>query len=67
MAADHCTNPTEYTIDRRCYVTDKQKQQKPYNAVVEVLNLKWKKKGLHPFVVKACVKGVGLFLITATL
>ena len=42
MAADHCTNPTEYTIDRRCYVTDKQKQQKPYNAVVEVLNLKWK-------------------------
>lgn len=36
MAADHCTNPNEYTIDRRCYVTDEQKTQKPYNAVVKV-------------------------------
>ncbi len=36
VAADHCTNPGEYTIDRRCYVTDEQKTQKPYNAVVMV-------------------------------
>lgn len=38
MAADHCTNPSEYTIDRRCYVTDEQKQQKPYNAVVGLVD-----------------------------
>ena len=37
MADDHCTNPNEYTIDRRCYVTDEQKTQKPYSAVVGVL------------------------------
>lgn len=37
MASDHCTNPIEYTIDKRCYVTDKQKQQKPYNAVVKLV------------------------------
>ena len=36
MAADHCTNPSEYTIDKRCYVTDTQKQQRPYNAVVGI-------------------------------
>lgn len=36
VAGDHCTNPDEYTIDRRCYVTDEQKTQKPYNAVVMV-------------------------------
>ena len=35
-AADHCTNPDEYTVDKRCYVTDEQKQEKPYNAVVGV-------------------------------
>lgn len=34
MAADHCTNPSEYTIDKRCYVTDEQKKESPYNAVV---------------------------------
>ncbi|MBP5485471.1 MAG: hypothetical protein J6Y07_02070 [Alphaproteobacteria bacterium] len=37
MAADHCTNQAEYTIDRRCYVTDEQKKQKPYSAVVGIL------------------------------
>jgi V8-like Glu-specific endopeptidase len=35
-AADHCTNPDKYTIDKRCYVTDEQKKEKPYNAVVGV-------------------------------
>lgn len=34
MAADYCTNPTEYTIDRRCYVTEEQKKEKPYSATV---------------------------------
>lgn len=34
MAADHCTNPEEYTVDKRCYVTDEQKKTKPYNATV---------------------------------
>lgn len=38
MAADHCTNPDEYTIDRRCYVPYEQKTQKPYNAVVALLD-----------------------------
>ena len=38
MATDRCTNPKEYTVDRRCYVTDKQKQQKPYNAVVALID-----------------------------
>lgn len=38
MAADHCTNPKEYTIDKRCYVTDEQKKEKPYNATVAI---KW--------------------------
>ena len=37
-AGDACTNPSEYTIDKRCYVTDEQKQQKPYNAVVGIIN-----------------------------
>ncbi len=31
---DGCLYPTEYTIDKRCYVTDSEKQTKPYNAVV---------------------------------
>lgn len=33
---DSCTNPKEYTIDKRCYVTDEQKSQKPYNAIVSL-------------------------------
>ena len=35
---DACTKPDEFTIDKRCYVTDEQKQQKPYNAVVKLSN-----------------------------
>lgn len=35
-ASDHCTDPDKYTVDKRCYVTDKQKAEKPYNAVVWV-------------------------------
>lgn len=38
MASDHCTNPTEYTIDKRCYVTDEQKKEKPYNAVATLVS-----------------------------
>ena len=38
MAADSCTIPIHYTIDKRCYVTDAQKRTKPYNAVVELDN-----------------------------
>ena len=34
--ADHCTDPDKYTVDKRCYVTDEQKKEKPYNAVVRV-------------------------------
>lgn len=38
LAKDACTNPSEYTVDKRCYVTDQQKKQKPYNAVAELLD-----------------------------
>jgi len=41
MAADHCTNPTEYTVDKRCYVTDEQKKTSPYNAVVGLAVVDW--------------------------
>ena len=41
-AADHCTNPGEYTADRRCYVTDVQKTQKPFNSVVALVDDKGK-------------------------
>lgn len=36
MADDHCTNPDEYTIDKRCYVTDEQRKEKPFNSTVPV-------------------------------
>ena len=36
-ADDHCTNPDKYTVDKRCYVTEEQKTQKPYNSVVQVI------------------------------
>ncbi len=39
-AADHCTNPGEYTLDRRCYVTDEQKTQNPFSSVVGLINEK---------------------------
>ena len=38
MAEDHCTNPKEFTVDKRCYVTNAQKQKKPYNAVVALID-----------------------------
>ena len=41
MAADHCTNPKEYTVDKRCYVTEAQKRRKPYNAVVALYDDEW--------------------------
>ena len=36
-ANDACTNPEAYTIDKRCYVTEEQKKQKPYNAVATLV------------------------------
>ena len=38
VLADACTDPENYTIDKRCYVTEEQKQEKPYNAVVALLD-----------------------------
>jgi len=38
FGADHCTNSTEYTVDKRCYVTDEQKERKPYNSVVALID-----------------------------
>lgn len=37
-AKDACTNPDEYTVDKRCYVTSEQKKEKPYNAVVALVD-----------------------------
>jgi hypothetical protein len=36
--ADACTNPNEYTIDKRCYVTEEQKKEKPYISVVGIMD-----------------------------
>lgn len=37
-ADDACTKPAEYTVDKRCYVTDEQKTQAPFNATVAILS-----------------------------
>ena len=37
VAMDHCTHPGEYTVDKRCYVTNEQKKIKPFNAVAGVI------------------------------
>ena len=34
---DACTKPSEFTIDKRCYVTNEQKKTYPYNTVVALL------------------------------
>jgi V8-like Glu-specific endopeptidase len=36
-AVDSCTKPDKYKIDKRCYVTEIQKKQKPFNAVVGIV------------------------------
>lgn len=36
-AGDICTNPEAYTVDKRCYVNEEQKKEKPYNAVAAIL------------------------------
>ncbi len=35
---DACTNPQEFTVDKRCYVRDEQKQESPYNSVVALVD-----------------------------
>lgn len=35
---DACVSPAEYTIDRRCYVTNEQKQKYPFNTVVGLVD-----------------------------
>ncbi len=35
---DACTKPSEFTIDKRCYVTDELKKTYPYNTVVALLD-----------------------------
>jgi len=37
-AVDHCTDPRQYTVDRRCYVPDSVKDTKPYSAVVALID-----------------------------
>ena len=62
---DACTDPDEYTIDKRCYVTEEQKLQSPYNAVVATLKdggiwctgtiVKNRNDKLYMFTAKHCV------------
>ncbi|MBO4745589.1 MAG: trypsin-like serine protease [Alphaproteobacteria bacterium] len=64
-AADHCTNPNEYTVDRRCYVTDAQKTQKPFSSVVALFEkgdiyctgtlVRTYDKGIMVYTAKHCV------------
>lgn len=62
---DACTRPEEYTVDRRCYVTNQQKQERPFNAVVGLVGTDGKvfctgtiveyKKKLYVFTAAHCV------------
>ena len=73
-AADHCTNPDEYTIDKRCYVTDEQKKEKPFSASVALIDkLAYDS---HTFTMRYCsgtiikrygltIKNTGYFVYTA--
>ena len=65
---DACTNPEEYTVDKRCYVTDEEKQQNPYNAVVGFLHQNGSKKACTGTIVKKDglnKNNKGYFLYTA--
>lgn len=35
--ADACHKPKEFTVDKRCYVTDKQKKVLPYSSVADLV------------------------------
>lgn len=37
-ADDACTKPKEFKIDRRCYVTNEQKKNPPFNATVALID-----------------------------
>lgn len=66
--SDACTNPEEYTVDRRCYVTYEEKQQNPYNAVVGFLYQDGRKKPCTGTIVKKNdlnKNSKGYFLYTA--
>lgn len=39
LLADACSDPVNYTIDRRCYVSDKQQSEKPFNSIVRLQNM----------------------------
>ena len=41
--SDACTNPSEYTVERRCYVTDATWQRAPYKYI---LKMRYKSDGL---------------------
>ena len=66
-ANDACTNPEAYTIDKRCYVTNEQKKEKPYNAVVALLGGGGGITGSGTIVKRQglTIKDVGYFLYTA--
>lgn len=63
FGADHCTNPDEYTVDKRCYVTAEQKIETPFNATVALMDrsgwiycsgviVKWGNTEYNPFLPK---------------
>lgn len=58
---DACTNPSEYKIDRRCYVTDEQKQQNPYSATVALID-----EYKDPYCTGTIIENKGkLYIVTA--
>lgn len=49
---DACTKPKEFTIDKRCYVTEDQKTTYPYNTVVALIGASEK-----PYCTGTIIKG----------
>lgn len=62
---DACTKPKAYTVDKRCYVTNEQKQQAPFYATVALVS-----KNGRPYCTGTIVKGYaddpdGIYVYTA--
>ena len=61
VAEDSCTGSNDHTIDKRCYVTEAQKQTKPYSAVVALYD---DERGIYCTGTMLGIDG-GLFVNTA--
>ena len=67
---DRCTESgkyvNEYTIDRRCYVTDEQKKQYPFNTIVRITHKKNNDHWCTGVIVKNPKDNKELYIITAS-